>query len=58
MSKKRKRLTKAERILEKARKEPSPTTQDPRQISFLDHFISKAFAALDRAIEETLRKAE
>lgn len=54
MGNKRKRLSKAARILEKARKEPSPTCHDPRQLSIFDIAKSKAFAALDKAIEEAL----
>jgi hypothetical protein len=53
-SKARKRRTKAEAIREKARKEPSQTCHDPRQISLFDLVKSKAFAELDKAIEEAL----
>jgi hypothetical protein len=54
MGNKRKRLSKAERILEKARKEPSPTCHDPRQISIFVLDRDRGFAALDKAIKEAL----
>ena len=50
------RKTKAEAILDKARKEPSPTSHDPRQISFLDHAKAQAFSKLDAAIEDALKR--
>jgi hypothetical protein len=48
------RKSKAEALLEKARREPSPTCHDPRQLSFLDHAKAQAFSKLDRAIEAAL----
>ena len=51
MAKPRKRRTKAEAILYKARTEPAATCHDPRQISLFDYDKAKAFAKLDAAIE-------
>jgi hypothetical protein len=52
---KRKKRTPAEKILHEARLNPSPFCKDPRQISFLDYAKSQGFAALDRAIADTLK---
>jgi hypothetical protein len=54
----RKRRTKAEAILHKARTEPSPTCYDPRQISLFDYEKVRAFAKLDATIaaHEAARK--
>jgi hypothetical protein len=54
----RTRKTRAERLLEQARKEPSPTINDPRQISFFDHEKAEAFAKLDEAIAAALEGGE
>ena len=51
MGKNRKRRTKAEAILHKARTEPSATCHDPRQISLFDYDKARAFAKLDAAIQ-------
>jgi hypothetical protein len=51
----RKRRTKAEAILHKARMEPSPTCDDPNQITIFDYEKSRAFSALDAAIEDALK---
>jgi hypothetical protein len=57
------RKTKAQTLLEKARREPSPTCHDPRQLSLLEDHAkaqakaqahAQAFAKLDRAIEAAL----
>ena len=57
---KRKRLSKAEAILRKARTEPSATCHDPRQISLFDYEVirakAKAFAKLDAAIEAARKR--
>ena len=52
----KKRKSRVEALLEKVRKEPSPRSKDPRQISFLDHAKAQAFAKLDQAISVELGK--
>ena len=55
MAKPRKRRTKAEAILHKARTEPSATCHDPRQISLFDYEVikakAKAFAKSTRPLQ-------
>jgi hypothetical protein len=53
---KRKRKTYAERLLEEARKHPSSTCRDKRQLDLLSYinekaYIRRAFADLDAAIK-------
>jgi hypothetical protein len=48
------KLTSVERLLEKARKNPSPTCNDPRQLSIEDSIKQRAFDKLDRAIKAAL----
>ena len=57
MSKKpKKRRTKAEVILDKHRKEPSPMVDDPRQITIFDYEKLQAFAKLDQAIQAAMKR--
>jgi hypothetical protein len=55
-TKTRRRKSRVEALLEKARNEPSPFCNDPRQISFLDHAKEQAFAKLDEAIAAALER--
>jgi nitrate/TMAO reductase-like tetraheme cytochrome c subunit len=45
------RMTPAERILKKARENPSRTCRDHRQIDLFEHAKQAAFARLDQAIK-------
>lgn len=56
---KRKKLTKVERLLEKARRNPAPTRKDPRQIDLMDLLREErarrtAFVNLDNVIRSKL----
>jgi hypothetical protein len=57
---KRKRLTKAQRLLKEARDKPSPFCPDPRQLNLLDYEVIKAkaegFDKLDAAIAAALKR--
>ena len=54
--KKKRRKTKAEALLERARKNPSPHVSHSDQMELLDYIKQKAFADLDRAIGAELEK--
>jgi hypothetical protein len=44
----------AEKVLHEARRNPSPTCNDPRQLTLEDAIKQRAFASLDAAIKQTL----
>jgi hypothetical protein len=56
----RKKRTAAEKLLDAARRSPSPKVSDPRQLDLIDYVVDRrkrdAFAVLDAAIDEALGK--
>jgi hypothetical protein len=52
-----KKLSRAEALLERARRNPSPTCRDARQLDLLDIVKSRAFADLDVSIEQAMARS-